>query len=218
MACNSVSSGHCSTCAGYSTCTGGCDNTCNGCTGCGGGCSPGCGSCDSNCTNTCLGTCSGGCGGGCKGTCNDTCSGNCSNCSGAGTCSTECGSGCSTGCGTDCEGACNKTCDGGVQDTNLANLKLETLFKKDNIQNISDFIKFELENRRGLTAIDISFVKKTKIDESKILNIISNLGTLKHPIKESNPVEKKRGYRALALDIIEKAKDAYNEVVPPNAD
>ena len=26
-----------------------------------------------------------------------------------------------------------------------------------------------MENRRGLTAIDISFVKKTRIDESKIL-------------------------------------------------
>lgn len=197
-------------------CQGGCYGSCNGCEGCGGGCSPGCGSCNSNCSGTCLGNCSGGCGGGCKGTCSDGCLESCSSCAGNG-CSGSCGTGCSAGCGNNCSGACNKTCDGGVQDTNFANLKLEKLFKKDNIQNIADFIKFELKNRRNLTAIDISFAKKTKIDESKILDIIKNLETLKHPITESEPVEKQKGYAALALNIIQKAKDAYNELVPPNA-
>lgn len=200
--------------AGDCTCGGGdCVSSCGSSGGSTGGCAWGSTDSCSGCGGDCSGAnCGAGCGSACGG-CGDACEG----CTGG--CGTSCNVACSVSCTGSCTGgcltACGKQCTGQTQAENFAKLKLEKRFNADNIQFISDFVKYEVQ-RREVTPTSISFSKKEKLDENKINQILNNLEKIESTIDSSaiininTAVEKKRGLRKLGEDIISKATVYYN--------
>lgn len=182
---SAYTSGSCSNCTSgtsqYSGCTSGCGGNCSGAN-CGAGCGP-CGGCGGNC---------GGCDGNCGTSCNTAC---------AVDCTSDCTGGCLTECG--------KQCTGKTQAENFKNLKLEKKFIANNIQHISNFVDYEIQ-RRGLTTDTVTFTQKAKLDDTIFNKIITNLEKSGLTISESKAIEKKKGLKALGLDIIKKATELYN--------
>lgn len=198
MACVSCS-------AGSSSCSGGCNTGCTSCQTCTGGCrdTGGCGgTCQGSCSTTCASY--GGCTGTCKGECTG-CSGNCS-----GSCKGGCTNSCGSGCGGTCSSACNSGCKNGNYDK--VTLSLTEYFEAENIQLISDYIKYEA-TKRSQTPVSITFPQGELLDDSKINNIITNLSksgqTMSNKATAGNIA-----LRELGLELINKAKAAHNTIVP----
>lgn len=197
-------SGYCSTtCRG--TCKGGCSTNCP--TTCKGSCSTTCpGSCKANCANNCQGTCSADCDWGCDGSCSSTCTA---------TCADDCVGSCKANCANDCSGACkdacNTGCTGEAQSTVYANLSLDEKFNQSNITEIAGFIYNEA-NRRAKNPTSLTFTIGEALNAADITTIISNLNKTGHTTTYTATAGEK-GLRELGLDLIAKAKAAYEEVV-----
>ena len=186
--------------------------------GCAGSCSSACGS---NCTGSCKNGC-GGCGDACLRNCASTCSpsacqGHCDGCSGTctATCADDCNATCTANCANDCSGACkdacNTGCTGEAQSTVYANLSLDEKFNQSNITEIAGFIYNEA-NRRAKSPTSLTFTVGEALNAADITTIISNLNKTGHTTTYTATAGEK-GLRELGLDLIAKAKAAYEEVV-----
>lgn len=196
------------------TCT--CGETCG--TTCSKACST---SCRSSCSGTCRNGC-GGCGDACLRNCASTCSpsacqGHCDGCSGTctATCANDCNATCTANCANDCSGACkdacNTGCTGEAQSTVYANLSLDEKFNQSNITEIAGFIYNEA-NRRAKNPTSLTFTVGETLNAADITTIISNLNKTGHTTTYTATAGEK-GLRELGLDLIAKAKAAYEEVV-----
>lgn len=189
---------------------------------CGQGCA---GSCSTACAKACGGNCRyncGGCGDACLRNCASTCSpsacqGHCDGCSGTctATCADDCNATCTTNCANDCSGACkdacNTGCTGEAQSTVYANLSLDEKFNQSNITEIAGFIYNEA-NRRAKSPTSLTFTVGETLNAADITTIISNLNKTGHTTTYTATAGEK-GLRELGLDLIAKAKAAYEEVV-----
>lgn len=187
--CTGPCSASCTACANWcsSSCKGGCGSTCgnDGCSGC-----RGCGGCDTTCSTTCgrdgCSSCTGSCSGSCGG-CDDICSGT-------------------------CKDFCANTCGKENASDIYTKLALTEKFEQQNIQEIADFIFYEVTRRNGTVPENIEFSKGTVLTAEQINKIIANLAQTNHPtsyIAEKN----KLGLAALGNDLINKAKEAYEEEI-----
>lgn len=186
--------------------------------GCAGSCSTACArACGGNCRNRC-----GGCGDACLRNCASTCSpsacqGHCDGCSGTctATCANDCNATCTANCANDCSGACkdacNTGCTGEAQSTVYANLSLDEKFNQSNITEIAGFIYNEA-NRRAKNPTSLTFTVGETLNAADITTIISNLNKTGHTTTYTATAGEK-GLRELGLDLIAKAKAAYEEVV-----
>lgn len=189
---------------------------------CGTTCSKACStSCRSSCSGTCRNGC-GGCGDACLRNCASTCSpsacqGHCDGCSGTctATCANDCNATCTANCANDCSGACkdacNTGCTGEAQSTVYANLSLDEKFNQSNITEIAGFIYNEA-NRRAKNPTSLTFTVGETLNAADITTIISNLNKTGHTTTYTATAGEK-GLRELGLDLIAKAKAAYEEVV-----
>lgn len=189
---------------------------------CGTTCSKACStSCRSSCSGTCRNRC-GGCGDACLRNCASTCSpsacqGHCDGCSGTctATCANDCNATCTANCANDCSGACkdacNTGCTGEAQSTVYANLSLDEKFNQSNITEIAGFIYNEA-NRRAKNPTSLTFTVGETLNAADITTIISNLNKTGHTTTYTATAGEK-GLRELGLDLIAKAKAAYEEVV-----
>lgn len=191
-------------------------------TACGQGCA---GSCSTACAKACGGSCAkacGGCGDACLRNCASTCSpsacqGHCEGCSGTctATCADDCNVTCTATCANDCSGACkdacNTGCTGEAQSTVYANLSLDEKFNQSNITEIAGFIYNEA-NRRAKNPTSLTFTVGETLNATDITTIISNLNKTGHTTTYTATAGEK-GLRELGLDLIAKAKAAYEEVV-----
>lgn len=189
---------------------------------CGIGCA---GSCSSACAKSCGGNCRGNCGGcgdaclrNCASTCSPSaCQGHCDGCSGTctATCADDCNATCTANCANDCSGACkdacNTGCTGEAQSTVYANLSLDEKFNQSNITEIAGFIYNEA-NRRAKSPTSLTFTVGEALNAADITTIISNLNKTGHTTIYTATAGEK-GLRELGLDLIAKAKAAYEEVV-----
>lgn len=189
---------------------------------CGQGCA---GSCSTACAKACSGNCRygcGGCGDACLRNCASTCSpsacqGHCEGCSGTctATCADDCNATCTTNCANDCSGACkdacNTGCTGEAQSTVYANLSLDEKFNQSNITEIAGFIYNEA-NRRAKNPTSLTFTVGETLNAADITTIINNLNKTGHTTTYTATAGEK-GLRELGLDLIAKAKAAYEEVV-----
>ena len=189
---------------------------------CGIGCA---GSCSSACAKSCGGNCRGNCGGcgdaclrNCASTCSPSaCQGHCDGCSGTctATCADDCNATCTANCANDCSGACkdacNTGCTGEAQSTVYANLSLDEKFNQSNITEIAGFIYNEA-NRRAKSPTSLTFTVGEALNAADITTIISNLNKTGHTTTYTATAGEK-GLRELGLDLIAKAKAAYEEVV-----
>lgn len=189
---------------------------------CGIGCA---GSCSSACAKSCGGNCRGNCGGcgdaclrNCASTCSPSaCQGHCDGCSGTctATCADDCNATCTANCANDCSGACkdacNTGCTGEAQSTVYANLSLDEKFNQSNITEIAGFIYNEA-NRRAKSPTSLTFTVGEALNVADITTIISNLNKTGHTTTYTATAGEK-GLRELGLDLIAKAKAAYEEVV-----
>lgn len=189
---------------------------------CGIGCA---GSCSSACAKACGGNCRGNCGGcgdaclrNCALTCSPSaCQGHCDGCSGTctATCADDCNATCTANCANDCSGACkdacNTGCTGEAQSTVYANLSLDEKFNQSNITEIAGFIYNEA-NRRAKSPTGLTFTVGEALNAADITTIISNLNKTGHMTTYTATAGEK-GLRELGLDLIAKAKAAYEEVV-----
>lgn len=185
---------------------------------CAGSCSTACArACGGNCRNRC-----GGCGDACLRNCASTCSpsacqGHCDGCSGTctATCANDCNATCTANCANDCSGACkdacNTGCTGEAQSTVYANLSLDEKFNQSNITEIAGFIYNEA-NRRAKNPTSLTFTVGETLNAADITTIISNLNKTGHTTTYTATAGEK-GLRELGLDLIAKAKAAYEEVV-----
>lgn len=192
----------------------------NSCTSCTGSCSSGCGGCGGSCSGGCGAGCGSGCASGCRGgctscsgcsSCSDTCTGNCSgscqgNCSG-------CSGTCTGGCQGSCSNGCNTGCTNSTQTDALAKLNLATKFEASNIQDIANFIAAEV-TRRGSSPTNVTFSAGNSLDKTKINSIKANLNLIGFPSSYADVTTGQKALRALGEDIIAKAKEAYNELIP----
>lgn len=191
-------------------------------TACGQGCA---GSCSTACAKACGGNCRyscGGCGDACLRNCASTCSpaacqGHCDGCTGTctATCADDCNATCTANCANDCSGACkdacNTGCTGEAQSTVYANLSLDEKFNQSNITEIAGFIYNEA-NRRAKSPTSLTFTVGEALNAADITTIISNLNKTGHTTTYTATAGEK-GLRELGLDLIAKAKAAYEEVV-----
>lgn len=189
---------------------------------CGTTCSKACStSCRSSCSGTCRNRC-GGCGDACLRNCASTCSpsacqGHCDGCSGTctATCANDCNATCTANCANDCSGACkdacNTGCTGEAQSIVYANLSLDEKFNQSNITEIAGFIYNEA-NRRAKNPTSLTFTVGETLNAADITTIISNLNKTGHTTTYTATAGEK-GLRELGLDLIAKAKAAYEEVV-----
>lgn len=186
--------------------------------GCSGSCKGNCkGSCSNGCSGSCKGSCSACSNSGCAYTCSSTCSGHCDGCSG--TCTATCADDCSNTCKNTCTGnclgtckdACNTGCTGEAQSTIYANLSLDEKFNQSNITEIAGFIYNEA-NRRAKSPTSLTFTVGETLNAADITTIISNLNKTGHTTTYTATAGEK-GLRELGLDLIAKAKAAYEEVV-----
>lgn len=189
---------------------------------CGIGCA---GSCSSACAKACGGNCRGNCGGcgdaclrNCASTCSPSaCQGHCDGCSGTctATCADDCNATCTANCANDCSGACkdacNTGCTGEAQSTVYANLSLDEKFNQSNITEIAGFIYNEA-NRRAKSPTNLTFTVGEVLNATDIATIINNLNKTGHTTTYTATAGEK-GLRELGLDLIAKAKAAYEEVV-----
>lgn len=189
---------------------------------CGIGCA---GSCSSACAKACGGNCRGNCGGcgdaclrNCASTCSPSaCQGHCDGCSGTctATCADDCNATCTANCANDCSGACkdacNTGCTGEAQSTVYANLSLDEKFNQSNITEIAGFIYNEA-NRRAKSPTGLTFTVGEALNAADITTIISNLNKTGHMTTYTATAGEK-GLREFGLDLIAKAKAAYEEVV-----
>ena len=186
--------------------------------GCAGSCSTACArACGGNCRNRC-----GGCGDACLRNCASTCSpsacqGHCDGCSGTctATCANDCNATCTANCANDCSGTCKDACNTGrtaeAQSTVYANLSLDEKFNQSNITEIAGFIYNEA-NRRAKNPTSLTFTVGETLNAADITTIISNLNKTGHTTTYTATAGEK-GLRELGLDLIAKAKAAYEEVV-----
>lgn len=191
-------------------------------TACGQGCA---GSCSTACAKACGGNCKGNCGGcgdaclrNCASTCSPSaCQGHCEGCAGTctATCADDCNATCTVNCANDCSGACkdacNTGCTGEAQSTIYANLSLDEKFNQSNITEIAGFIYNEA-NRRAKSPTSLTFTVGETLNAADITTIISNLNKTGHTTTYTATAGEK-GLRELGLDLIAKAKAAYEEVV-----
>lgn len=191
-------------------------------TACGFGCA---GSCSTACARACGGNCRNSCGGygdaclrNCASTCSPSaCQGHCEGCSGTcrATCADDCNATCTANCANDCSGACkdacNTGCTGEAQSTVYANLSLDEKFNQSNITEIAGFIYNEA-NRRAKSPTSLTFTVGETLNAADITTIISNLNKTGHTTTYTATAGEK-GLRELGLDLIAKAKAAYEEVV-----
>lgn len=190
------------------TCRNGCSSSCKG------SCK---GTCSTGCTGSCKGSCSARSNSGCAYTCSSTCSGHCDGCSG--TCTATCADDCSNTCKNTCTGnclgtckdACNTGCTGEAQSTVYTNLSLDEKFNQSNITEIAGFIYNEA-NRRAKSPTSLTFTVGEALNAADITTIISNLNKTGHTTTYTATAGEK-GLRELGLDLIAKAKAAYEEVV-----
>lgn len=185
-------------------CAGSCSTACA--KACGGNCRNGCGGCGDACLRNCASTCSPSA---CQGHC-DGCSGTCT-----ATCADDCNATCTANCANDCSGACkdacNTGCTGEAQSTVYANLSLDEKFNQSNITEIAGFIYNEA-NRRAKSPTSLTFTVGETLNAADITTIISNLNKTGHTTTYTATAGEK-GLRELGLDLIAKAKAAYEEVV-----
>lgn len=185
-------------------CAGSCSTACA--KACGGNCRYGCGGCGDACLRNCASTCS-----------PSACQGHCEGCSGTctATCADDCNATCTTNCANDCSGACkdacNTGCTGEAQSTVYANLSLDEKFNQSNITEIAGFIYNEA-NRRAKNPTSLTFTVGETLNAADITTIISNLNKTGHTTTYTATAGEK-GLRELGLDLIAKAKAAYEEVV-----
>lgn len=191
-------------------------------TACGQGCA---GSCSTACAKACGGNCKGSCGGcgdaclrNCASTCSPAaCQGHCDGCAGTctATCADDCNATCTANCANDCSGACkdacNTGCTGEAQSTVYANLSLDEKFNQSNITEIAGFIYNEA-NRRAKNPTSLTFTVGETLNAADITTIINNLNKTGHTTTYTATAGEK-GLRELGLDLIAKAKAAYEEVV-----
>lgn len=185
-------------------CAGSCSTACA--KACGGNCRYGCGGCGDACLRNCASTCS-----------PSACQGHCEGCSGTctATCADDCNATCTTNCANDCFGACkdacNTGCTGEAQSTVYANLSLDEKFNQSNITEIAGFIYNEA-NRRAKNPTSLTFTVGETLNAADITTIINNLNKTGHTTTYTATAGEK-GLRELGLDLIAKAKAAYEEVV-----
>ena len=185
-------------------CAGSCSTACA--KACGGNCRYGCGGCGDACLRNCASTCS-----------PSACQGHCEGCSGTctATCADDCNATCTTNCANDCSGACkdacNTGCTGEAQSTVYANLSLDEKFNQSNITEIAGFIYNEA-NRRAKNPTSLTFTVGETLNAADITTIINNLNKTGHTTTYTATTGEK-GLRELGLDLIAKAKAAYEEVV-----
>lgn len=185
-------------------CAGSCSTACA--KACGGNCRYGCGGCGDACLRNCASTCS-----------PSACQGHCEGCSGTctATCADDCNATCTTNCANDCSGACkdacNTGCTGEAQSTVYANLSLDEKFNQSNITEIAGFIYNEA-NRRAKNPTSLTFTVGETLNAADITTIINNLNKTGHTTTYTATAGEK-GLRELGLDLIAKAKAAYEEVV-----
>ena len=185
-------------------CAGSCSTACA--KACGGNCRYGCGGCGDACLKNCASTCS-----------PSACQGHCEGCSGTctATCADDCNATCTTNCANDCSGACkdacNTGCTGEAQSTVYANLSLDEKFNQSNITEIAGFIYNEA-NRRAKNPTSLTFTVGETLNAADITTIINNLNKTGHTTTYTATAGEK-GLRELGLDLIAKAKAAYEEVV-----
>lgn len=185
-------------------CAGSCSTACA--KACGGNCRYGCGGCGDACLKNCASTCS-----------PSACQGHCEGCSGTctATCADDCNATCTTNCANDCSGACkdacNTGCTGEAQSTVYANLSLDEKFNQSNITEIAGFIYNEA-NRRAKSPTSLTFTVGEALNAADITTIINNLNKTGHMTTYTATAGEK-GLRELGLDLIAKAKAAYEEVV-----
>lgn len=185
-------------------CAGSCSTACA--RACGGNCRNGCGGCGDACLRNCASTCSpSACQGHCDG-CSGTCTANCAN-----DCSGTCTANCANDCSGACKDACNTGCTGEAQSTVYANLSLDEKFNQSNITEIAGFIYNEA-NRRAKNPTSLTFTVGETLNAADITTIINNLNKTGHTTTYTATAGEK-GLRELGLDLIAKAKAAYEEVV-----
>lgn len=170
------------------------------------------GSCTTACAQACNGSCKGSCSGcgntcqrGCAVTCSPGCSGHCDGC--AGTCTHTCADDCT---GT-CKDACNSGCTNESQVSIYTNLSLDEKFNQSNITDIANLIYNEA-NRRATNPTSLSFTVGEALTAAQITTIIENLNKTGHTTTY-NAIKGEKGLRELGLDLIAKAKAAYDEEV-----
>lgn len=179
------------------TCGESCGTACS--QACGSSCS---GSCGTTCQRGCATTCATGCATGCRGSCTRSCGDACSN---------NCNDTCKDTCTGTCEGACNIGCKDGELATLYTNLSLDEKFNQSNITDIANLIYNEA-NRRAKSPTNLTFTVGEVLNATDIATIINNLNKTGHTTTYTATAGEK-GLRELGLDLIAKAKAAYEEVV-----
>lgn len=192
---------YCGTDKGTDNCTAGCRSD---------GSSSDYGGCTGNgCTKYCAEGCYQDCGSSCNQNCAPGCGGDCS-----AYCANSCNGACTAACKESCDSTCNYACINQTQTTNINKLILNKKLKAEDIQRISDAIKFEVVDRRdGTLTYDINISKAEKLNYSKMNQIESNLVQLEQKPVYSAKI-KNKAILLLAEDLIKKIKNAYNEIVP----